>query len=473
METLLIPMAVAALAVLVLLADLAPARGDSRGVGAFAALGLVGVLALTWVAPEGMAFGGAWSTDAFTLFVQRLLLVAGALACVGSIDHADAHFPRRQGEYYLLLLASIFGMTLMAGARELVLLLVGFETMGIPQYVLAAMHKDRKAGVEGATKLYLTGALSAGLTVYGASFLVGVSGSTLLLDIVNAPVSAMSLAGALLVLAGVAFKLGVVPFHMWIPDTYQSAPAPFVAFLSVAPKVAAVAALVRIAWADGVAAFPTWTVHLLLLAVITLTVGNLFALPQTHVRRLLAWSGIGHAGLLLLALGLASTDGVGAALFYLATYVFGNMGAFFVAEVVGGHSGEELSGWNGLARRSPGLALAMLLCLLSLGGIPFVAGFWGKLLLFRTAWQGGQQAMVFYGALLAVVSLFYYLKVGRAMYVEPPSDARPLPVGGATRLAIGLALAGVVGLGVLPSGVWDEATRAGQSLLANALLAAP
>jgi len=465
MEALLIPLSVAGLAALLLLADIAPAKGDARGIGSFAALGLFGILALTWVVAPGADPSGSYVSDAFTVFVQRLVLLAGALACVASIDHADAHFPKRQGEFYLLLVASVFGMTLIAGARELVLLLVGFETMGIPQYVLAAMHKDKKTGVEGATKLYLTGALSAGLTIYGASFLVGASGTTFLPQIATTPHSAMLGFGALLVLAGVAFKLGAVPFHMWIPDAYASAPAPFVAFLSVAPKVAVLATVARISWASGEGMFSWWTGDLLVLAALTLTVGNLFALPQRNVRRLLAWSGIGHAGLVLLALGLATTDGIGAALFYLTTYVVSNIGAFVVAEAVGGKVGDEVEGWNGLARRSPGLALAMLLFLLSLGGIPFVAGFWGKVLLFRTAWAAGQSAMVFYGALLSVVSLFYYLKIARAMYVEPPKDAAPIAVGRATILAIVLALIGVIGLGMFPSPFWDSAVEAGGALL--------
>ena len=182
----------------------------------------------------------------------------------------------------------------------------------------------------------------------------------------------------LLMLAGVSYKLGAVPFHGWVPDTYQSAPAPFVAFLSVAPKVAVMGALVRVQGVVGNGGFThAWGPVLVVLAVLTLVFGNVMAIPQTNVRRLLAWSGISHAGLLVLALSLGTADGVSALLFYLATYVVSNMGAFLVAEAVGARVGDELGGWNGLARRSPGLALSMLLCILSLGGIPFVAGFWG------------------------------------------------------------------------------------------------
>jgi NADH-quinone oxidoreductase subunit N len=462
METLLVPIALAILAIVVLVADIAPAEGESRGIGALAAAGFVAIFGLTFVAPTGTAFDGAWSNDLFTLYAQRLLLVAGALACIGAIDHADRGFPRRQGEYYLLLVSSVLGMALLAGARELVLLIVSFELMSIPQYVLAAIQKDGKRGAEGATKLYLTGAISAGLTVYGASFLVGVTGGTSLAAIASAPTSPMLVLGAMLVLAGFAYKLGAVPFHMWIPDTYQVAPTPFVAFLSVGPKVAVMAALVRISTGHIAQA---WAMPLLVLCVLTLLLGNILAIPQTNVRRLLAWSGIGHAGLLLLALMVGGSAGAASILFYLATYVVSNMGAFFVTEAVGSRVGDDIPAWNGLARRSPGLALAMLLCLLSLGGIPFVAGFWGKLFLFRAAWLGGQEWLVAAGVTLSVVSLFYYLKVARAIYVEPPADPSPIAIGRPTLVAVVLALLGVVGLGVVPGPLWDAAAAAGAAVI--------
>ncbi len=465
METLLVPIGLAVLAILVLVADIAPANGNARGIGGLAAAGLVGLFILAGLTPLGTAFAGAWSNDAFTVFAQRLVLAAGALTCIASIDHADRVFPRRQGEYYLLLVSSILGMALLAGARDLVLLIVSFELMSIPQYVLAAIHKDGKKGVEGATKLYLVGSISAGLTIYGASFLVGTSGGTSLATIAALPPSPMTSFGLLLVFAGLAYKLGVVPFHAWVPDTYQVAPTPFVAFLSVAPKVAGMAALIRIQGGPtGVA--PLWSQVVLVVCIATMLLGNILAIPQTNVRRLLAWSGIGHAGLLMLAFLLNNAAGIGAILFYLATYVVSNLGAFFVAEAVGAKVGDDLVGWNGLARRSPGLALAMLLAILSLGGIPFVAGFWGKIFLFQTAWMAGQKWLVLIGALLAVVSLFYYLKIARAMYVEPPSDPTPIEVGRPTMIAIVLALVGVVGLGVVPGPVWDWAQEGGRAAMA-------
>jgi len=445
-----------------------------RGVGAAATAGLLLLLAATWLLPVGgTAFGGAYVQDAFTLFVQRLLLAAAALGTLGSIDHADREFPTRQGEYFLLMLLSLVGMLVLAGARELVLLVVSFELMGIPLYVLAAMHKKSKGAVEGALKLYLTGAVSSAVTLYGLSFVIGSSGSTQLSALgASAPTPLFHL-GLLLAVAGMSFKVGAVPFHMWIPDTYQGSASPFVAWLSVAPKTAGFAAFVRL-FIEGLGGHrDTWWPVLLVVATVTMIVGNLLAVPQTSVKRLLGYSGIAHIGLMLIAFGLATTDSIGALLFYLAAYTFTNMGAFLVVEVVSrgtpGQPGtDELAAWRGLSRRSPTLGLAMLIFLLSLGGIPFVAGFWAKLFLFWAAWEAGMGLIVVLGASLAVLGLFYYLRVARSIYIEEPDPqaAGPLPaVGLPTAVAIAIALIGTVGLGLWPHLLLDAAMAAARSVI--------
>lgn len=461
MSEALIPILVTGLAVLVLVADLVPGAGERRGAGALTVAGLLVIFALTWWVPTGSAFGGAWVNDAFTVYTQRILLLAGALGALGTIDHADRVFPTRQAEYYVLMLSSLVGMVALAGARDLVLLVVAFETMGVPLYVLAAMHKTDPKGVEGAVKLYTTGAVSAAITMYGLSFLVGLTGSTRIEALASAEPTPIFVLGALLALAGMAYKVGAVPFHFWVPDTYASAPRPFVAFLSVAPKVAGFAAFVRVLIGGLGGQHATWGPLVLGIAALTMVAGNLMAIPQTNVRRLLAYSGIAHIGLALLALTVATGESVGTLLFYFATYVGGNMAAFFITDAVGGDDG--LPSYNGLARRSPGLALAMLLALLSLGGIPFVAGFWGKIFLFWSAWRGGQEWMVGLGATLAVVSLFYYLKVARSIYIEPASDPTPVVIGRPTAWAIGLAVAALIGMGLMPRPFLDAAIDAGRA----------
>jgi NADH-quinone oxidoreductase subunit N len=447
-----------------------PSGGERRGLGALVVAGLLGALAASWWLPvEVAAVGGAYVQDGFALYVQRIVLVAGLLGALGSIDHVDRCFPGRQGEYYLMLLSSLVGMTVLAGARELILLVVAFELMGIPLYVLAAMQKRQAAGIEGALKLYLTGAASSVVMLYGLSFVYGVTGTTSLPIIAQglqagAFQDPLLVLGLLLSLAGMGFKVGAVPFHMWVPDTYQGAPTPFVAFLSVAPKAAGFAAMIRL-FIEGLGAMrDAWWPPVLVIGLATMLVGNVFAINQDNVKRLLAWSGIAHIGLLLIGFGLATVESLGILLFYLAAYVFTNMGAFLVAEVVGREGDDSLVAWRGLARRHPGLGLAMLLFLLSLGGIPFVAGFWAKILLFWSFWQAGMGIVVLLGAVLAVLALFYYLRVGRSMFIDR-SEAPAPKVGLSMSIAIGLCLAGVLGMGVYPRPFIELAMAAAAGLL--------
>jgi NADH-quinone oxidoreductase subunit N len=462
---LMIPLLVLGLTLLVFLADMAVSGDDRRGVGALTTMGLVGVLLASWYTPEGAAFDGGYVQDAFTLYVQRVILIAGIIGSLGSIDHADRVFPKRQGEYFLMMLFSLIGMLILPGAREIVTLVVAFELMGIPLYVMAAMHKRDKAGIEGAWKLYLTGAVSSAVILYGFSFIVGSTSTTMVAELVRAQPAPLTILGLTLVIGGMGFKLGAVPFHMWVPDTYQGAPTPFVAFLSVAPKVAGLAALSRLLL-EGFGHFRvTWWPPLLVICVATMLLGNLFAIPQKNIKRLLGYSGIAHMGLMLLAFGIGTIDGLAALLFYMAAYTFMNMGAFLVTEVVGSGGSDDLSAWHGLNGRAPALAFAMLLFLLSLGGIPFAAGFWAKVFLFMAAWKAGMPGLVILGAMLSVVGLFYYLTIGRAIYIAKAQDETPLTPGRATAWAIGLCVAGVVLLGLFPNGVVEASQLAAVALL--------
>ncbi len=458
-------LSVLALALLVFFADLLLPADEKRGLGALTALGLGGILAASWwLDPQGVTFTGTYVSDGVGLYLKQVLLVAGALGALGAIDHVDKHFPARQGEHYLLMLASLTGMLLLTGARDVLLWVVAFELAGIPLVVLAGLQKD-KLGTEGALKLFLTTAASSAFTLYGFSLLWGLSGDTAFVGMAAMGVGPLQSLALAMVLGGVAFKLGVVPFHLWMADTYEGAPTPTVAFLSVAPKVAVFAGLIRFLLEGLLPLQAVWGAALVLLAAITLVQGNLSALAQTDSRRLLALSGVAHMGLMLMALAAGSADGVAMLCFYALAYAFTNMGAFLVVSVVSeaeGHAG--LEAYAGLATRSPALSLAMLLFLLSLGGIPFVAGFWAKVLLLWAAWQGGLIVLVVLAVLLAVLALFYYLKIARSLYITE-SEATTVPtMGRATASAIGICVAGVVLLGVLPGPFVDTAMSAARAL---------
>lgn len=470
MKALALPLAVTAAALIVLVADvIVPAR-RGRLLGWLTAALLAGTLVATFVV-DTSGDAGAFVSDAWTLFFARIFLAAGILAVLGSLDYVETQVPRRQGEYYLLLLLGLIGMLLLPGARDLLLLVVAFELMGLPLYILAAYAKTdapavqgpgRSPAAEAALKLYLVGAASTAITLFGLSLVVGMAGTTRIAAVLAAPLAPISAVGMLIVLAGLSFKIGVVPFHMWVPDTYQGAATPYVAFLSVAPKAAGIAAIVAV---FGSHAGP-WHAAIAVLAIATMVVGNLLALPQTDVRRLLGYSGVAQMGVVLVALATGGAAGMGTAAFFLAGYLFTNMGAFLVLHAVAEDGGRhDLVGIAGLARRLPWLGLALLLFLLSLAGIPFVIGFWAKLYVFLAAWRADLHLLVIAGATLAVVSLFYYLQVARAAYMAEPVVPTPPHVGAPLRAAILVCLVAVVGLGLWPQPLTEAAATAGAALV--------
>jgi NADH-quinone oxidoreductase subunit N len=439
------------LAVAVLIAGL---MRMTRAVGWIAFAGLIGVFALTCFAEEGQSlFGGMFVQDALARFAKQLFLLATALSLLGSQTLRQPTFDRRAGEYHFALLVSLLGMLVLASARDLILLFVAFELMSIPLYVLTGFLKRDDVAPEAALKFFLVGTVSSAVIAYGMSFIYGMTGGTSLAMIPQALKDGhpAMLLGMGLLLAGLGFKIAAFPFHMWAPDTYEAASTPFIAWLSVAPKAAGFVAIVRI-YIEGLGtAAEIWMPILATLAGMTIVTGNLMAIPQHNIKRLLAYSGVAHIGYMLIGLAAVSSSGIAMVLFYLVAYLFGNMGAFLVVEVVArSEQSEGIDAYRGLAQRSPLLALAMLVFLLSLGGIPFVAGFWAKLYVFLAAAERGMYGLVFLGAVLTVVALYYYLLVARRMYIEPPSRPDPVRMPGLLGTAIAVCAIGVVGIGVYP-----------------------
>ncbi|MBI4011418.1 MAG: NADH-quinone oxidoreductase subunit N [Candidatus Rokubacteria bacterium] len=441
-----------------------PAR--RREIGAVAAAGLAGLFVLSIVLDSrGVLFDGAYAVDGLARFFKQVFVLATLLGVLGGLALPQPAFHRRAPEYHLLILASLLGMMLLASARELVLLFVAFELMSIPLYVLAAFLKREELAVEAGLKFFLIGSLSTAILAYGLSFLYGATGTTMLPDVVRALGTAggdgFLVLGFVLVLAGLGFKIAAFPFHMWVPDTYEAASTPFVAWLSVAPKAAGFAAIFRVFIEGAGDRAALWVPLAATLGALTMIGGNLMALPQTNVKRLLAYSGIAHIGYMLLAVAAASPFGVAAVLFYLVAYVFSNMGAFLVVEAVAQAEGSAgVAAFRGLAQRSPLLALAMLLFLLSLGGIPFVVGFWAKLYVFWAAVEAGLYGLVLLGAVLTVVALFYYLLVAKQMYIDAPVTATPVAVPAVLAVVILASALAVVLLGLYPRPLVETALRA-------------
>jgi NADH-quinone oxidoreductase subunit N len=459
---------IGALALVVFLVGLGGGERRSREVGLIAAVGLAGLYGLSLVIDaRGPLFDGAFVVDGLAVFLKRVFLLATLLAVVGGLARADSPENRRGLEYHVLVLTSLLGMMVLASARELVLVFVAFELMSIPLYVLAGFVKKDARAVEASLKFFLVGSLSTALLAYGLSFVYGVTGSTRL-DVVTraaADGDPLLLLGLVLVLGGVGFKIAVFPFHMWVPDTYEAAATPFVAWLSVAPKAAGFAVLLRVFIERASPAAGLWAMAAALLGALTIVAGNLMAIPQTDAKRLLAYSGIAHIGYMLLGVAAFSPHGVATLLFYLVAYLFSNMGAFMVVEAVGRSEGSSaLRTFRGLAQRSPVLALAMLLFLLSLGGIPFVVGFWAKLYVFWAAAQAGLYGLVLLAAVLSVVALFYYLLVAKQMYIDAPARSTPVPVPPALALVLAVSAIAIVLLGLYPGPLLDSALRAATPL---------
>jgi NADH-quinone oxidoreductase subunit N len=437
-----------------------------RPVGVLATVGVFVLAAASLaLAPSGSAFGGMFVQDGLAIFVKRVFLAASFIGLLSGLGSPDRAMARRSTEYHLLLLASLLGMLVLASARDLIVLFVAFELMSIPLYVLTGFAKREPEAVEASLKFFLVGSVSSAVLAYGLSFVYGATGSTSLGVIAKAPASPLLTLGLIAALAGLAFKIAAFPFHMWVPDAYEAGPTPFVAWLSVAPKAAGFVTLFRV-YFEGVGdRAAVWAPAAAGLATLTMLGGNLMALPQTNTKRLLAYSGIAQIGYMLVGMAAASASGTAMILFYLVAYVFGNMGAFLVVEAVARAEGSEAtSAFRGLAQRSPLLALAMLLCLLSLGGIPFVAGFWAKLYVFWAAAERGLYWLVLVGAVLTVVALFYYLLVARSMYIEAPTRTGRVPVAPALALSVLLCVLGVVVLGLYPKAVVMAALRVASPL---------
>lgn len=457
------PMAALGVGVLVLLlvGTLTHARGVRAAVVA-ASLACAAVLqvSLLRLGPGkeiGPVLGGALVADHASALWGLLFLLATAVAWLFSLDYYDEDRPFTL-EHDALLLTTPIGMLLMAGAGDLLTFFVGLELLSVPLYGLAAFRRDRPASVEAGLKYFLLGAFAAAFFLYGAALVYSSTGTISLARLRELGLeSPLALAGTGLMTAGVLFKVSVFPFHLWAPDVYQGAPTPVTALMATGSKAAAFAFLLHVTFLLPASAAGA----LAALAIVTMAVGNLGALVQQDLKRMLAWSGIAHAGTVLLVVSAALAgdpvpDGAAkAALYYMAAYVLTAAGAFGLVAVLEREGGRlpTLDSLRGLSARRPVLASALVLFMLSLGGIPLTGGFLGKYLVFSASVRADQIAVAVVGVLLSVVALGYYLRVIVAMYMQPAPEGAPRsrsPTPPASVLAATVCAAGVLLLGVLP-----------------------
>ena len=420
---------------------------------------------------------GLLAVDQFALFFKVVFLFAAAITVLMSVRYLAIE-GASPGEYYFLILCATLGMMIMAGGIDLITIFIGLETMAVAFYILAGFIKPSQRSNEAAVKYFLLGAFSLGILLYGMSLMYGLSGTT------NLRVMAKAFAGqehdprlilaVILVVAGVGFKIAAVPFHMWAPDVYEGAPTPVTAFLSVGSKAASFAMLIRI-FIEGL---PTmgedWRQLFWVLAIVTMTVGNVAALTQSNVKRMLAYSSIAHAGYVLIGIVAGTSRGVTAALIYLFVYAFMQLGAFTVIVVLHRRDviGDELKDFSGLSFRNPFAAFAMLLFMLSLGGIPPTAGFMGKFWLFSAAIDAKCYWLAVIGVLNSAISLYYYVRIVVFMYLKKETIGSAPTTSPTLAVALGVAVAGTLFFGVYPRLLFELAEMSARTLGVAAITAA-
>ncbi|MCW5828905.1 MAG: NADH-quinone oxidoreductase subunit N [Deltaproteobacteria bacterium] len=416
------------------------------------------------------SFGNMVVVDGFSTILQAAIIAGAALSLLIASDHLSRNRNEHAGEYVSLLLFATWGMMLLATAADLIMVFLAIEVMSISVYVLTGFARRRDTSIEAALKYLVIGGFASAFLLYGIALIYGATGTTNLVAVRTSLASGtfggesmLALLGTGFLLTGLGFKIGAVPFHMWAPDVYQGAPTPVTAFMSVGVKAAATGALARIALEALAPLSDRWYPALLALAILTMVAGNLLALRQTDLKRLLAYSSIAHAGYLLVGLAAAIQPGAGnqataGILFYLLTYAVTNTGAFAVIIAVQPDTGERtsLSDFRGLSQKRPLMALLLTLFLLSLAGIPPLAGFAGKFYLFSAAIQSKLYLLAIAGVLSAVVGVYYYLRVIAVMYMEEP-EASPFGTSRSLRPALvaGLAAAAILvmelGISAIPA----------------------
>src|SRR6184192_1834614 len=438
----------------VLTVDFAMPRLPKDRLAYLSAAGLAGVLAnLVWFARAGIGgtlFAHMFVVDRLAVFFKIFIVGSTILVILASVDYVR-RFRFFKGEYYFLILMSALGMMFMVSANDLLSVFITLEFSTFGFYILVAYLRDDVASNEAGLKFFILGVFAAGLLAYGISLVYGETGKLVFSDIaLTAPTPGLVI-GFVLIFAALGFKIGAVPFHSWIPDTYHGAPTPVTAFLSIAPKGATFAILIRMFFVSLAAFKPAWVLLLVGASILSMTYGNIVAIAQRNIKRLLAYSGIAQIGNILIGMAAGTRQGADSVLFYLLTYLFANLGAFAVVIAFSqSTNSDEIEDYSGLNRRSPFLAFSMLVFLLSLAGVPPLAGFIGKLYVFVAAIHEGLYTLITVGLISIIISMYYYLIVVKNMYINEPTDPAPIFVPGPLKAVIFISLAGTVILGVWP-----------------------
>jgi NADH-quinone oxidoreductase subunit N len=455
-------------ALLVLVVDVLLPRREWAALGmTLLTLAVTGAAVIGFTGVNTTISAGLLAIDGFATFFKSIIIVSALLTVLMSPSYLRIETVRA-GEYYFLILCATLGMLFMASGVDLITLFIGLETMAISFYILAGYLKPNQRSNEASVKYFLLGAFSLGILLYGMSMLYGETGTTSLAGIAEALAGgerSLTLALALILLvAGMGFKIAAVPFHMWAPDVYEGAPTPVTAYLSVGSKAASFAMILRI-FIEGLPSLVAdWQILFWALAAVTMTVGNIAAITQSNTKRMLAYSSIAHAGYILIGVVAGTERGVAAALVYLWVYIFMQFGAFAIVAMLRRQDviGDELKDLSGLYLRKPFAAVAMLIFMLSLGGIPPTAGFMGKLWLFGAAIDSGLVWLAVIFVVNSVISLYYYYRVIVFMWLKDETTGSEITINPAMATALVIAVIGSLLFGVYPQVLFDHAQSAAE-----------
>ena len=453
-SVLALEISVAVLALVLLAMDLSLEKDQPRrNIGYLALCGLTGIFffSFTRYGVNATFWNGLFSLDDYAVFFKQAFLIGAILVILFSLDTVD-QLPHSRAEFYVLLLFAVIGMMVLASANDLITLYVGIELMTFSFFILVGYVLTDARSTEAAIKYLILASAASAVMLYGMSLIFGLSGQ-MSYPAIAAGLSASPalLVGGVLLLSGFAFKIAAPPFHMWAPDVYEGAPAPITAMLAMGSKAAGFAAMIRV----FTNVFPStgypWAMLALLLSGAAMLVGNIVAIPQTNIKRMLAYSSVAQAGYILTGLVAGTIAGIKGMMFYLMIYVFANVGAFGVVTAVSRHrNSENISDLAGLARQAPALAVAMTISLLSMAGIPPLAGFMGKFFLFSAVIDAGYLGIAVLGFVLSMVSVYYYLNVVKSMYLAEPTDERPFTVAGTLKFTVLFAMTATLAMGIYP-----------------------
>lgn len=471
-NSVIVEILIAALGVLVLAMSLILPRAKKALIGYFSAFALLGILIFTFVNNSGEStsfFNGLYVSDSISTYFKQIFMISAVLVSLMSVSYVKELTDSRS-EFFAIMIFATLGMMVLASANDLITLYIGLELMSISFIILTAYNKKSIKSTEAGTKYVLLNAMSTAILLYGMSLLYGLSGSVNFPDIIGflktGSNSSLVILASVLVIAGFAFKISAAPFHMWSPDIYEGAPTPVTAFLVGGSKVAGFAALIKILMQVLQSNQSTMAVLVIALSILSMVVGNITAIPQTNLKRMLAYSSVAHAGYLLIGLVSYTTAGISAMLYYLLLYMFANVGAFASITAFSNQTGkDDIQDFSGMWKRSPFLATVLMMSLLSLAGIPPAAGFIGKFYLFTAAAEQGYLWMAFIAMGMSVVSIYYYISVIRVMLMGEASDTTKIKIPSSLKFVMIVSAIMILVMGLYPGPITNWTTLVGSTFL--------